>query len=194
MTATNLPFGMVPALHPSGIVRPHSIVRGIAGGYATAIYLYQPVFLDPTTRTIFPVTANADFCGVFGGCQFVDSTGRFRISPAWPAGQTIQAGTFVEAFVLGYDQPDMEYEIQADGSVAYASGPGNEFTFTNLTANNLNLFSQCTLAAAGVGTGVQGNVRCIDKSMNIDNDWGDAFTVLRVQIARHQFAAAKVAV
>jgi len=55
--------------------------------------------------------------------------------------------------------------------------------------------SQCTLNASGaVGNGVQGQLRVVDLSQNVDNAWGDAFTVVRVVVSQSQFFGAFTAV
>jgi hypothetical protein len=49
--------------------------------------------------------------------------------------------------------------------------------------------SQATLNASILSTGVQGQVQVLDIAPYPDNDWGDAFTIVRVQVARRQIAA-----
>jgi hypothetical protein len=40
-----------------------------------------------------------------------------------------------------------------------------------------------------VGSGNVGDLRIIGLSNGVDNAWGDAFTVVQVQVARSQFVA-----
>lgn len=189
MPAVSAPYGLKPIFHPSGMIRSHTIIGGIASAFATAIYGGQPIRIDPTTKKVIAVAAtNVDFCGVFAGVEFTDSLGQRRVSPFWPAGQI---ATDIWANIIGIDQPDLLYQIQADGTLA-ATAIGDELTFTNLAANGLG-YSQATANATPVGTGNQGQVQVIDRAMNVDNDWGDTYVNVIVKIARHQFAAAKVA-
>ena len=43
MSATNAPFGLRPAFHPSGLDRAQALANGIASGYNTDILKGQPV-------------------------------------------------------------------------------------------------------------------------------------------------------
>ena len=45
-----------------------------------------------------------------------------------------------------------------------------------------------------VGAGSQGDFRIIDIAPYIDNEWGDSFVIVRVQISRHQYTANIVAI
>lgn len=190
MVAVSAPFGLRVAYPPTGFIRPRQITNGIPSAYGTAIYMDQPVLLT-TAGQIQPVAANnVDFIGTFAGCQFVNSLGRLQVSQTWPAGQTYLSDFL--CWVNGYDDPDLIYEIQADGSVAQIA-LGDQFAINNF-ANNGSGYSQATVSATPVGAGVQGQLRCVDKGLQVDNDWGDAFTILRVSIARHIFRANKVAI
>lgn len=190
MTATLAPFGLRVAYPPVGNIRPRAVANAIQSGYGTAIYMDQPV-LFTTSGLLQPVAANnVDFIGTFAGCQFTDSLGRFRVSNYWPAGQTY-LGDFT-AFVNGMDDPDLIYEIQADGSIPQ-TGLLDQASLNNF-ANNGAGYSQATISATLVGAGVQGQLAIIDKGLQVDNDWGDAYTIVRVRIARHQLRANKVAV
>lgn len=46
MSSTSAAFGLRPAFHPSGIVRPTAMT--IASGYAANILQFQPVLIDGT--------------------------------------------------------------------------------------------------------------------------------------------------
>jgi hypothetical protein len=193
LPAISSPFGVVPINHPSGTARPRVIANGIPSAYGTAIRWGQPVLLS-TAGQIQPVLANnVDFCGVFGGCQFTDTLGRFRVSNFWPAGQTY-LGDFA-CFVDGFDDPDLIYEVQANGVVPQTA-LGDQANLINFADGATPPgFSQCMVdAAALAGVGVQGQLAIVDKGLQVNNDWGDAFTILRVKIARHQFRANKTAI
>ena len=52
MSATNAPFGLRPAYHPSGLDRAQGLANVIVSGYAQNILKGQTVKLDPTTGYI----------------------------------------------------------------------------------------------------------------------------------------------
>jgi hypothetical protein len=43
MSATNAPFGLRPAFHPSGLDRAQALANGIVSGYGSDILKGQPV-------------------------------------------------------------------------------------------------------------------------------------------------------
>lgn len=191
MSAVNAPFGFRPVFHPSGIIRPRSLKAGIASGFGTAILQGQPVLLT-TAGVLNPVTANnVDFVGVFAGVEYTPTGGQRRVvSNYWPASATYDTGTCIAYF---YDDPWLVYEAQADGSVAQTA-IGDQTNITNFSnGSTVTGLSQATVSSTLVGVGVQGQWRVLDQGLGVDNDWGDAFTVLRLQIARHQYVTSKVA-
>lgn len=191
MSAISAPFGLRPVFHPSGVIRPRALAGGINSGYGSTILANQPVLLS-TSGLLNPVTANnVDFVGVFAGVEYTTAGGTRRVvDNKWIASTTYDTGSLVAYF---YDDPAIVYEIQADGSVAQTA-LGDQVNVSNFTnGSTLTGLSQATAGATPVGSGSQGQLRVIDKGLGIDNDWGDAFTVLRVQIARHQYISNKVA-
>lgn len=197
MSSTSTPFGLRPAFHPSGLDRAQALANGIVSGYSSAILKGQPVQYGTTANsgtigTILPATTSGAIAGAFAGVEWTDTTGRRRVSNFWPASTAYQAGSCVAYF---YNDNNIVYEIQADGPMAQTT-IGNEFPFSNITAGSTTTgLSQCTLSAAGaVGNGVQGQLRVVDLSQNVDNAWGDAFTVVRVVVSQSQFFGAFTAV
>ena len=119
MSATSAPFGLRPAFHPSGLDRAQALAGGIASGYTSDILKGQAVKYVAATGNIQPVTATTDdFSGAFAGVEWTDTTGRRRVSNYWPANTAYQTGSCVAYF---YNDPNIIYEIQADGSVAQTS-------------------------------------------------------------------------
>ena len=188
MSATSAPFGFRPAFHPSGLDRNTQMY--IAAGYGTQINEGMPVILN-TNGTVTAGTGAADLIGIFMGCEYVDATGKPNVSRFWPAGQTVLAGTQPVAWVN--TDPATVYEVQADGSVALTA-IGDQGDVTNVAAATSFGTSQCTFASALAGAGVQGQFRIVGFSQALDNAIGDAFTVVQVQIARHQFVSSKAAI
>ena len=187
MSATSAPFGLRPAFHPTGLDRATALAGGIVTGYTSDILKGQPVKYIAASGVIQPVTATSDaVAGAFAGVEWTDTTGRRRVSNYWPANTAYQTGSCVAYF---YNQPDIVYEIQADGSVAQTA-VGLDANFSNFAAgSNVTGLSQATLVATPLSTGTQGQVQILDVAPYPGNAWGDAYTIVRVQMARRQTAA-----
>ena len=185
MSSTSAPFGLRPAFHPSGLDRAQAFANGIASAYNTDILKGQPVKLN-SSGNIVVAAAGDSFQGAFAGVEWTDTTGRRRVSNYWPANTAYQAGSCVAYF---YNDPLIVYEIQADGSVAQTA-IGDNANFSNLTAGSTTTgLSQCTMSATLTGTSTYGQLRIVDLAPYADNAWGDAYTIVRVQIANHQLVA-----
>jgi hypothetical protein len=116
MSATNAPFGLRPAFHPSGLDRAQALAGGIPSAYSSDILKGQAVLYVAGSGVIEPVNATGDaLSGAFAGVEWTDTTGRRRVSNYWPANTAYQTGSCVAYF---YNDPNIVYEIQADGSVA----------------------------------------------------------------------------
>lgn len=190
MVATSAPFGFVPKFHPSGIVRPRALVNGLPSAYANSIYQYQPV-KGLTTGYISEVTANTDeYLGTFMGVTYTPTGGRPAVANYWPAATAAASIT-----VFFTDDPWIEYDVQADGSVAQTALFGGT-SFTNLTAGStLTGLSQCTATATITGSSTnQMRVINLGSANGVNNAWGDAYTVLRVLIALHQYTGNKAVI
>ncbi len=184
MSSTNAPFGLRPAFHPSGLDRAQALADGIVSGYGSAILKGQPVKYV-TGGTIQPAAAGDAFAGAFAGVEWTDTTGRRRVSNNWPASTAYQTGSCVAYF---YADPNIVYEIQADGSLAQSS-IGDEADLSNVTAGSTTTgLSQATLSTTLVGAGNSAQMRIIDLAPYPDNAWGDSFTIVRATIAEFQFA------
>ena len=187
MSATSAPFGLRPAFHPTGLDRAQALANGITSTYSSDILKGQPVKYIAASGVIQPVTATGDaVAGAFAGVEWTDTTGRRRVSNYWPANTAYQTGSCIAYF---YNTPDIVYEIQADGSVAQTA-VGLDANFSNFAAgSNVTGLSQATLAATPLSTGTQGQVQILDIAPYPGNAWGDAYTIVRVQMARRQTAA-----
>jgi hypothetical protein len=195
MSALSAPFGLVPAFHPSGLDRAQALANGIVSGYGSNIFKGQPVYYVAAAGTIQPVTLTSQaWSGAFAGCQWTDTTGRFRVSNYWPANTAYIADNNMRAYF--YNDQNIVYEIQADGSIAQTQ-LGGEFNFTNLGAGSTTVgLSQCTLGAGTqvtAGSG-QGQMRVVDLGQEIINSWGDAYTIVRVVNCQSQFFGSVVSI
>lgn len=190
MSATNAPFGLRPAFHPSGLDRAQALAGGIASGYSTDILKGQPVKLN-TSGNIVVAAAGDSFQGAFAGVEWTDTTGRRRVSNYWPASTAYVAGSCVAYF---YNDPNIVYEIQADGSLAQTA-VGDQADLSNTTAGSTTTgLSQCTLSTTLAGAGNTAQMRIVDLAPYADNAWGDAYTVVRVTINKSQYQATVVAI
>jgi hypothetical protein len=183
MSATSAPFGLRPAFHPSGLDRAQALAGGIVSGYASNILKGQPVKYD-TNGTIVPAAAGDAFVGAFAGVEFTDTTGRRRVSNYWPASTAYQTGSCVAYF---YNDPNIVYEIQADGSLAQSS-IGDEADLSNETAGSTTTgLSQATLSTSLIGANGEAQMRIVDLAPYPDNAWDDAYVIVRATIAQFQF-------
>ena len=193
MSASLAAYGLRPVFHPSGQDRALGSYQ-LASGYATALYRGTPVVLNPSTQQLNVAANGADWLGVFWGVEYTDVLGVPQESPYWPASQV---ATNIVAWV--YSDPAAVFEIQADGSVALGA-VGQQINFSGtagstVTDGSTTVYQSTTAAgAASLTNSGQGMMRIVDFGRGIDNAAGDAFTVLRVTIARHQFISNKVAV
>ena len=219
MSTTLKPFGLKPAFHTSGLDRAtpfagtNSYVTG-TGDYSApyllssgeAFYQYQPVAIDPSTGklTIASTQTNRLF-GVFDGVEFTDSQGRRSVAK-WASKATLDASTQIVFWI--FTDPQLVYEIQAVGSMA-ATSIGAEYNFSTATnctpssgtsiGNGGAGFSTCALNNTGVAAGAQGQVKVVGLGREVAfptgelNAWGDANTIVQVQIANSQLVAPSVA-
>lgn len=196
MSAVLAPFGLRPVYHPTGLDRARNYQGGIVSGHAFNLYKYAPVALT-TAGLIVPDIAGAnDFLGVFAGVQYPDPFGRPTFVNNWVSGTVLGVGP---VWVFVWDAKDVVYEVQANGPVAQAA-LGDQAIFSVVAGqgvadgSTLTGLSTCAISSTLVGAGVQGKVRIIDLQRRPDNDWGDAFTIVQVQIAMQQYVANKVAI
>lgn len=185
MSATSAPFGMRPSFHPSGLDRAVALPGGIASAYNTAILKGQPVALD-TSGNIIIATAGSAYQGAFAGHEYTDTTGRRQISNQWVANTAYQTGSEITYY---YSDPLIVYDIQANGSLAQTS-IGDQANFASATAGSTTTgLSQCMISTSLAGSSAVGDMRIIGLTPGVDNAWGDAYTVVQVQVSRSQFVA-----
>jgi len=190
MSATSAPFGLRPAYFPTGLERAQALANGITSGYGTSILKGMAVQYSPNAGVILPVldttTNSGQVSGAFAGVEWTDTTGRRRVSNYWPASTAYIAGSCIAYF---YNDQQIVYEIQTDGTVAQTS-IGNEANLSNFTAGSTTTgLSAMTLSATLAGSGAAAQFRIVDLAPYADNNWGDPFVIVRVQISKPQFIA-----
>lgn len=185
MPATSRPFGLRPVNHPSGVIRP--VAMSILTGYGVNILQDQPVKIG-TNGTIEAAAIGERFVGSFQGVEFTDSEGRRRVSNRWVAST---AATDIIAYVTV--DPATVYEIQSSATIA-VTDIGSQADFTTITAGSaVTGMSQLMLDAATLTTVGNASLKILNASPGPDNAFGDAFVILQVQIAEHQFVADRIA-
>lgn len=185
MSTVSQPFGLRPAYSPSGVLRPTAY--SIATGYNANILQNQPVKIG-ADGTVQAAAIGDRFIGTFQGVEFTDSDGRRRVSNKWTASQ---AATDIVAYVTL--DPTIVYEIQANGSIA-VTDIGSQADFTTITAGStVTGLSALMLDTATLTNSGNASVRIIDLAPGPDNAFGDAYTIVQVQISEHQNVADRAA-
>jgi len=220
MSATFQPFGLKPVYHPSGLDRAVPFVGTntfVTGTTFTAPYSlsagqsfwqYQPVAITSSGQlTIANQTAaSGKVYGVFDGVEYTNSDGRRSVAK-YASKLTLDASTGILFWIFA--DPALVYEAQVNGSVTTAA-IGTEYNFDttagSTVADGVAIgvggagFSKTALLATAVASGAQGQVRVVGLGREVafpagqTNAWGDAYTIVQVQISNNQFAAASVSV
>ena len=222
MSTVFQPFGMKPVYHPSGLDRSvpfagtNSYVTGASYNAPYSLsagqsfYQYQPVAVTTTGQlTIATQSATAGsplrVYGVFDGVEYTTAEGRRTLGKNI-ALTTLAASTSVVFWI--FQDPALVYEIQCNGSVP-STGIGSEYNFDTTAGSTVDAgytigvggagFSTTALLATPVATGAQGQVRVVGLGREVAfpsqslNSWGDAYTIVQVQIANNLSTAPTVA-
>jgi len=193
MSATYTPFGLKPVFHPSGIIR----ATNYTGAYDTNAVFYSGTAVSlnnsGTASTLGVAsntpTSNQRLAGAFGGVEYTDASGRRTVSKWFgPA-----LGTATDAVMWVFMDDQITYEIQANGSLPNTS-VGQEF---NLTANSSGTIigngglgtSTAAIDTTSVAAGAQAQLEVTGLGREIDNAWGDTYTIVTVKLANTKFDA-----
>ena len=220
MSATFQPFGLKPVYHPSGLDRAVPFVGTntyVPGTTYTAPYSlssgqsfwqFQPVAITSSGQlTIANQTASSGkVYGVFDGVEYTNSDGRRSVAK-YAAKTTLDASTNIIFWI--FTDPALVYEAQINGS-ATSAALGTEYNFDTTSGSTVTDgyaignggagFSTTALLATAVGSTNQGQVRVVGLGREVaypagnTNAWGDAYTIVQVQICNNQFAAPSTSV
>ena len=220
MSTTLKPFGLKPSFHPSGLDRStpftgtNSYVTGtpnFSAGYTLsagqAFYQYTPVAVNGSGALTIASQTTDRLIGSFDGVEFTDSQGRRSVAK-WISKAALAASTQIVFWI--FSDPQLVYEIQAIGSMA-ANTIGGEYNFsatagyTPSSGQTIGVsggagFSTCALSNSPVAAGAQGQVKVVGLGREVAyptgelNAWGDANTIVQVQIANSQLVAPSVAI
>lgn len=186
MPATSAAFGLRPAFHPSGVLR--STALSIDSGYNANILQYQPVLIGASGYIEAASATENSIIGTFMGVEFTDTDGRRRVSNKWIANTV---ATDIVAYVT--TDPAIVYEIQANGSLVIGD-IGAQADFASVTAGStVTGISGAMLDTAQKTTSGNEILRIVGVGLDVNNAWGDAFTIVQVQISQHQYVADKAA-
>lgn len=185
------PFGLKPIYHPSGQIRPRALRGGIASGYATSLYLGSPVTISSGAGgIILPTTVSGSIVGSFAGCDYTDSSGRRRTTDYWPASTV---ATDIVAYF--HDDPAINYAVQANGAISQTGvGLQANWSANPGSGNSTTLISGDAINATLIASGSQGLLRIVDLYNDPNNAWGDAYTTVVVNIAKHQYLNPQTAI
>ena len=220
MSTTFKPFGLKPVYHPSGLDRAvpfvgtNTFVTGTTFtapyslGSGESFFQYQPVSLTATGQlTIANQTAaSGTVYGVFDGVEYTTAEGRRTVGKS-ASKTTLDAATQILFWIFA--DPALVYEAQVNGSATTAY-IGRQYNFDTTAGSTVTSgttigtggagFSTTALLATPVATTVQGQVRVVGLGREVAyptgelNAWGDAFTIVQVQIANNTFVAPKVSI
>lgn len=180
MSATNAPFGLRAVFHPSGTIRTETFFPTAIN--ASACYKGDPVKLTGGTDVVSIATGSNAIIGVFDGCKYIDSTGKPTYSPYWPA--SLSGVTGIEWYVI--TDPLTVFEAQGAGSVA-ATAIGDSCDLT-IAAGNANTGVSGSYLTSGTlsGAATVKQWRIMGLGQQVDNAWGDSYTIVRVTIGQSQ--------
>jgi len=220
MSSTFQPFGLKPVYHPSGLDRAVPFIgtntfvpgTGYTAPYSLSagqsFFQFQPVAITSSGQlTIANQTAaSGKVYGVFNGVEYTSAEGRRSVAK-FAAKTTLDAATAIVFWVFA--DPALVYEAQCNGSVTTAA-IGTEYNFDTTTGYTVSDgysigvggagFSTTALLATAVASGAQGQVRVVGLGREVafpagnTNQWGDAYTIVQVQICNNQFAAPSVSI
>lgn len=190
MSAIAAPFGLRPSYHPSGTIRP--VVSTIASAYNTNIFQGSPVGYVAAGGIAMAAaggTAVAGASGAFQGVEYTPTNGRRVYSNTWPANQV---ATEIVAYLT--EDPLIVYQIQANATLTRAA-VGEQFDWsTNGSANGNTVTGLSTVSLDVASTAANAGLRVLGLTPGPDNDWGDAFPIVDVQLSEHQFVATIAAI
>jgi len=181
MATTATPYGLRPINEVSGTSYAGATRKlPIASGYGTNIFYGSIVVIaaDGTIQLMTDIGSQADqfpvgTVGVFMGCSYTDATLGFVNRQMWPA-STVAADA--QAFIV--DDPNVAFQMQADGAVAQAALGRNAplanvqstTTGSTITGNSNVALDATTAATSGIA------LRIVDFVDAPGSSVGDAFT------------------
>lgn len=181
MSAISSPYGLEPVFlaggSPQGALRSFVLTANSTTGFFNGDIVnvgagvITPVTATPTT------TRNANTpTGIFMGCSYFDGSRQFQNANFLPANAFTNFSANGPILIFVVDNPDVQFKIQANGTVAYTD-IGKNAALTNFSnGNTLNGTSRVQLDRTTIATTNTLGVRIIDIAPTVGNAAGDAFT------------------
>jgi hypothetical protein len=185
------PFGFRPAFHTSGQANPRTQMGFVNSAPTKPLYQNQPVKIDTVTGAITPIAAITDqVFAVFTGLQYVDQNGMVKErnfvlagTPFFANGGSENNGSAYTNIGMPYlyQDPDMEYAVQANGPMTKASvGQTYNLDITTILNGSASGISGALLNNVAVSGGTGQFI--VTELQNIPNNvWGDPYTVVKVK-------------
>jgi hypothetical protein len=177
MTTTSTPFGFRPIISGvggTGAEQPVNMIPdGLGTAYGTTIGTGCPVKLAADGTIALKGVADALHYGVFCGVDYVDSDGRQRTRPYWPAST---AATQINVYI--WRSPFLEFQIQGATALTKAA-LGDEADHVAGTVNALSGQSTDYFGTL-VGAGNSACYRITGLMGMPNNDWTDTYPIIRV--------------
>jgi len=195
MATTATPYGFKPLNHVGGTPYAGAVRHiKIASGFGTNIFNGSIVNIVAagTIEVVTDIGSNADqfpagVIGVFVGCTYTDPTSKNKtFSNHWPTGTVAS-----DAMAYVVDDPDVLFQVQADGAVAQAdlganaplaavqsTSTGDTTTGVSTTALDATTAQTATIA-----------FRIVDFVESTDSTVGDAFTdvIVKFNAGQHSY-------
>lgn len=184
MANANRPMGLRPLYYQGGAAYTGQVTRYVVlAGDGTALFMGDPVKLVGTgdangVASITRCTANADVpVGVVVG---------FVPDKNYEA-QTYRTGSTLR-YVLVADDPNLVFEVQANGTFGYATAPGQNVGMTYTAGSTSTGLSNVVADLASLGTSSALPLKVLGAKPGPDNDSTDTSNVrLLVTIQNHMF-------
>ena len=180
MSSTAAPYGARPVgtLSESGSFTSKMRHYQIASGYGTSIFFGDFVKLvtagtvekDTGTTACTPI-------GIFMGCSYTDpNTNQKTFNQMWTA--SIAAS---DAYAYVIDDPNVIFEMQADGSAAQATLGTNCAVVQTAGSTTIGTSKNAVDISTSAATTATLPIRIIDEVQTPSNAWADSYTDLVVK-------------
>jgi hypothetical protein len=175
MPSTSAPFGLRPVGRLSGRLNSNAVNTYPVASGSPNIGIGDPVILNTAGQITRAATPASDaYLGVFQGCYYNTTDGRFVFDSLFPTGQ---AGAIASV----YDDPDAEYIIQTSTSIASTDVGGNANILT-AAPSTVTKSSQATLDLSTFATTAGPAFRIRGLWAVPGNNWGDSYVIVRVNV------------
>ena len=182
MANKDFAFGLKPVRTLGGTSNFTANEYDIANNASGAIYQGSPVITTAAGGIAIATASSTNIVGVFAGCSYTDPTSGDQIFSNYYPGSI--AADDIKAQV--YDDPNIVFEIQCDGTMAVASVNANADTTSTGNGSTTTGVSQAEISAT-VGTATA-QLRVIGISKDPDNnDTASANTNVYVLINEHAY-------